>query len=96
MASKQADEVLACIAANVQRRRERLGLTQQQVTDHIDIDLRHFRRIERGTENITIETLVRLADALQLPPISLLRKAKPRPPQTGRPRRRRTSAKPQP
>ncbi|MBP9086022.1 MAG: helix-turn-helix transcriptional regulator [Kofleriaceae bacterium] len=94
MSSKQAVQLLACIAANVQRTRQRQGLTQQQVTDLIDIDLRHFRRIERGTENITIETLVKLAFALQVPPIALLRKAALRPPQNGRPRRRRIASPP--
>jgi transcriptional regulator with XRE-family HTH domain len=85
MLSRRATEVLTYVAANAQRLRIRRGLTQQQVTDLVDLDLRHYRRIERGTENITMETLVALADAFDVPPAALLRKARLIPARTGRP-----------
>lgn len=94
MPSKRANEVLAYVAANVQRLRNTRGLTQQQVTDLINLDLRHYRRIERGTENITMETLVALADVLDVRPGALLRRAIPPAPRTGRPARRRSRRNP--
>lgn len=92
MPSKRTDEVLAYVAANVQRLRAKLELTQQGLADAINLDLRHLRRIERGSENITMETLVALADALSVGPAALLRKATPRAPRTGRPRKRSRGA----
>lgn len=94
MLSRDAVEVLRSIAANVQSYRAKRGLTQQQVTDLIDLDLRHYRRIERGTENITIETLVALARALDVRPSMLLRKGAPPAPRTGRPPKRKSRKRP--
>ena len=80
-------EVLASIAANV--RRLRAGkLTQQELEDATGIGVQYIRRIERGTVNLRVDTIVRIANALGVQPGVLLRRAKLRPAKAGRPRKR--------
>lgn len=57
----------AALGAALKRRRRALGLTQEDVADHLGIVPRHYQKIESGKANITLRTLVRLSDALKLP-----------------------------
>lgn len=83
-------EVLAYLAANVRRLRKKRALTQELLAERADLDLTTEQRIERAATNITLEVLVKLADALGVPPGRLLRAAKLGPIQRGRPRKRAT------
>ena len=85
MPSTTPATVLRSIAANLRGRRRELGLTQDDLIERTHLDRRHLQRIERGTENITIETLVALANALEVAPAKLLRAARLAPPRRGRP-----------
>jgi transcriptional regulator with XRE-family HTH domain len=88
--TKHAADVLAYVAANLQRIRTKQGLTQEDMVDEADLDLRHYRRIERGDANLSLATLVTLADVLDVTPSQLLRRAAPPPPpRKGRPPGRR-------
>jgi transcriptional regulator with XRE-family HTH domain len=55
-------------------RRARLaaGLTQEQVGDLCNMDLTAISRLERGQRNPRLDTIVRLAHALKVPPSTLL------------------------
>lgn len=77
--------VLNIIGANVARLRVARGLTQERLAEAADFDVRHLVRIQRGRVGITIEALVRLAAALEVTPVRLLRKAQPFRPRAGRP-----------
>lgn len=48
------------------------GLTQEQVGDRCDMDLSAISRLERGQRNPRLDTIVRLAHALEVPPATLL------------------------
>ena len=50
---------------NLLNLRKRLGLTQQQVADKMNIDIRNFRRIERG-ETFPARNIIPLAKALDV------------------------------
>jgi transcriptional regulator with XRE-family HTH domain len=84
----KVEEQLESIAANVRRCRAKLGLTQENLGEVTGFDIRFIQRLERGRINFSIETLVRLAAALEVPPGLLLRKTKLNPPVPGRPARR--------
>lgn len=73
------------IAANVRRRREALGLTQEQAAEAGSFDVRYYRFIEAADRNISIRVLVRLAEALGCPPAALLRPTHPLRRRPGRP-----------
>lgn len=87
MPSPRAKAVLQYVAANVRRVRLAHDLTQEQLAEAAEIDLRFLQRVERGTTNLSLAVLVALADALKVAPGSLLRPAKLPPPQRGRPRK---------
>lgn len=55
-------------------RRARLaaGLTQEQVGDRCHMDLTAVSRLERGQRNPRLDTIVRLAHAVNVPPAKLL------------------------
>ena len=84
-------EVQRSIAANVRRWRARRGLTQEALAEAAELGPVHLRKVESGTENVTIATLVALADALEIKPGVLLRKARLGEPKRGRPRKARSA-----
>ncbi|MBX7096420.1 MAG: helix-turn-helix domain-containing protein [Myxococcaceae bacterium] len=61
--------------AQVRRHRLRVGLTQEKLAEQCDFVPRYIQRIEAGKVDMPISTVVRLADALGVPPVSLFRPA---------------------
>ena len=84
--------------------RRSAGLTQQQVAERADVSVKYLQRVEAGRENLTIRSLVwlaellgaRVADLFAAPAFREARLGRParrRPEperQEGRPRRRKT------
>ena len=92
MPSVRAQEVLDYIGANLYRARTRAGMTQERMAEAAELDLRFLQRVERGKTNLSVLTLVALAEALSVPPASFFRKAVLPEVQRGRPpmKKRRT------
>lgn len=57
----------------VQARREALGLTQEDLADQARIHRTYLSDIERGTRNVALINIERLARALDLPLSELFR-----------------------
>lgn len=76
----------------MRRQRERAGLTQEKLAEAAELDLRFLQRVERGKTNLSVSVLVSLADALDVAPGFLLKKASLPPPRAGRPPLRRKRA----
>lgn len=49
----------------LKRRRKELGLSQEDVAEELGIVVRQYQKIESGSSNVTLRTLVRLAAALR-------------------------------
>ena len=62
----------AQFGATVRRLRLAAGLTQEQLGERCRMDLSAVSRLERGERNPRLDTLVRLARALDVPPAALL------------------------
>lgn len=60
------------VASNVKRLRQEYGMTQQQLADAADLNLRHVVKIEAAQANVTISTLVKLSNALDTTPADLV------------------------
>lgn len=88
MQKTKLQSTLESIAANVRRARERKAITQEELAAAAEIDLRTLQRIERGTMNMRIGILVRVAIGLAVPPSTLLRRARLPAPVRGRPSRK--------
>ena len=76
------------VAANIRRWRAKRGLTQDAVAHAAGLGAVHYRRVEGGLENVTLATLVAVADALEAPLGQLFRPAKLKKLKLGRPPQR--------
>ena len=88
MPSSSRPTILEYLAANLRRQRTRAGYTQDELANALDMDIRYLQRIERGSVNIGLVQLSRIAEALEISPGLLLRKATLPEPQRGRPKKR--------
>ena len=86
------DDLRAALGHRVKNLRERLGLSQARLAERADLDTTYISGIERGRRNPGLNTLGRLARALNvsLPAfVSKLREPQVREIRRGRPRKRR-------
>lgn len=82
------DDFLGYIATRVRAVRQARGLTQEEFAELGPFDARFLRDVEGGKKDISVGTLVRLANALGVTPASLLRPTKLVKPKPGRPKKR--------
>lgn len=59
-------ELCQLIGMRIRERRKELKLTQEQLAEKADMDYRSIGAIERGERNITIESLSKVANALDV------------------------------
>lgn len=59
--------ILKKIAFNIKVERMRKDLTQFQLAELIDVHEKYIGKIEAGKQNITIKTLIKLSQALNVP-----------------------------
>ena len=72
--------------------RRKLGWTQAEFADRAGKSVNYIQRIEQGRSNLTVHTLVRLANVLQTPAWALLTSPERREPwKRGRPTERERS-----
>jgi transcriptional regulator with XRE-family HTH domain len=84
--SRETQEQLESIAANVRRLRARLGLSQAAFAEKAGFNVRWLQDVEVAKVDLRIQTLVRLASALEVQPARLLRRATLQVGRPGRPR----------
>ncbi|MEQ8383099.1 MAG: helix-turn-helix transcriptional regulator [Coleofasciculus sp. A1-SPW-01] len=58
--------------ADVRARREELGFSQEQLAELAGMHRTYVGSIERGERNISLENIVKLCEALQIKPSSLM------------------------
>ncbi len=54
------------IATRIKELRKNSALTQEQLAEKANIDYKFFQKIENGTRNITVNTLIRICDSLNV------------------------------
>ena len=57
-------DIKILIGNRIKELRKRQGLSQEQLSEKAEITPNYLSRIERGTENPTLDMFIRLADAL--------------------------------
>lgn len=67
----RSDTPQAKFAANVERMRERRGLTQEQLGWAAGIHQTAIARIEKGERKPSLDTILKLARGLEVPPADL-------------------------
>ena len=87
-------DCLVLIAANVRHFRERRGLTQAELAEAVEIDLRQVSRIETARAgDFGVSHFIRLADVLDVRLTDLLRERELLEPKRGRPVTKKTRAR---
>lgn len=66
MASKKEIHHLKILGANITRLRKKKGLSSKELGDLCDIEKSNLIPIEKGRINITINTLAKIATALEV------------------------------
>lgn len=60
------------VGKRIKLARERRGMTQEELAERIDISASHMSVVERGKKGLRLETLVNVANALDVSPNELL------------------------
>lgn len=86
MEKSRADLVIETVGHRIAEIRREMGWTQEQAADRLGMEVQSLQRIERGT-NLTLRTMIRIADSYEVPWRSLLDEPKPEERRPGRPRK---------
>jgi UDP-N-acetylglucosamine 1-carboxyvinyltransferase len=70
--SAEAAAVLQELGKRLAAARKALKLTQEQLAEQLEISPGYLRRVEAGRENLTVETITKLAAAVGLSAWKLL------------------------
>lgn len=81
------DQVLSDVGRRIAELRAGRGWTQEALAERLGVSAKYLQGVERGTDNLTLRTLVRVAQELGTKPIALLRPPIREAARTGRPRR---------
>jgi transcriptional regulator with XRE-family HTH domain len=84
-----SEEVLRDIGRRVAELRRARHLTQEELAEGANFAFKYLQRIEAGRENLTVKTLVRLADSFGVTVGQLFRAPRSRVVRLGRPPSRR-------
>lgn len=68
----KAGSVLKVFGQAVRSRREKLGISQEELADRAGLHRTYIGDIERGRRNVALRNICRLARALEVPPAELL------------------------
>jgi transcriptional regulator with XRE-family HTH domain len=79
--------VVRWVGGRVAEERRSLGLTQEELAERLDVSLKYLQRLEAGQENLTVRSVVGLANALSVAPGELMQSPREAPRRKpGRPR----------
>jgi transcriptional regulator with XRE-family HTH domain len=65
--SKEIEHLLSHIGSELKRKREQLGLSQEELAERSGLHRTYITDIEQGKRNITLKSLFQLTKALQIP-----------------------------
>ena len=60
------------VGFNLRKFRERMGISQEELADRCGLHRTYVGSVERGERNISLDNIVRLANALNISPGQLL------------------------
>lgn len=64
---KMKEDIYILMGGRVRTERKRLGLTQEELAEKASITANFLGHIERGTKKASLDTIKKLADALEVP-----------------------------
>lgn len=76
MVRENAEKLIANVGRRVAEIRQNSGLSQEKLAERLGLSVQYVSRVELGT-NLTLATLVKLANSLRVPVTELLLPAGP-------------------
>ena len=73
MPPRKRPSLLRAVAERIRQVRSAARVTQEQVAHRLDTNPKNYQRMESGTQNLTLQTVQNIADALEIDPFELLR-----------------------
>ena len=73
---KTMDNIYEIIADNIRLERKRLGITQAQLAEKADLSIDTIKSVESGSRAMTLDTYLKLVQALDTTPFSSIIDAK--------------------
>jgi|CXWL01.1.fsa_nt_gi transcriptional regulator with XRE-family HTH domain len=89
MGDSAAQNLARQVGRRIAELRAKQDLTQEQLSERATVGLRYLQRVEAGEENLTLESVAKLAEVLGVHSRELFKPARSRQPGRGRPRKRR-------
>ena len=81
------EDVLRDVGRRISEIRRERRMTQEQFADKAELSWKYVQQIEAGTENLTLRSLVRLANLLRTDLLAILERPRELRPRPGRPPR---------
>ena len=85
MGASTAERVIADVGRRIAEQRRARGWTQEVLAEGLGVSLKYVQRIEAGRENLTLRSLVRVAQLLSVEAAALLEAPRSRGVARGRP-----------
>ena len=85
MRAQEPRDVLRGVGQRIAELRRARRLTQAQTAECLEVSLKYWQRVEAGTQNLSILSLIRIAAVLHVPPRDLLDSPRARTVKRGRP-----------
>ncbi len=73
MIQKKHNKILKEFGTHIKQIRQTKGLSLRELSSECDIDNSKISKIERGGINVTLLTVIELAQGLDVPPMELLK-----------------------
>ncbi len=64
-------DIRLAIGLNILHYRKELGMTQMQLAEKCDLSRNHIQRIETAVSSCSLDTLINIAEALNIPLVKL-------------------------
>ncbi|CAN7673852.1 helix-turn-helix domain-containing protein [Caballeronia sp. LjRoot34] len=69
---KTAQQITEGMATRIRKWRAENGLNQRELAEKVDVDRNRVSAVESGKKNVTLETIERFANALDISPLEFL------------------------
>lgn len=71
--NEKFESLLAIIGSRIKNQRLEKGLTQSELSERVDCEIKSIQRIEKGKMNMSLKMFISISEALNLEPEDLLK-----------------------
>lgn len=83
---EDAERLIENVGLRIGELRQKAGLTQADVAERVEMTLTNYQRIEHGLQNLTLKTMVKIANAIDVSVAAFFKAPKKKRAKPGRPK----------